>query len=154
MNTGRKTLASLALLAALAAPVGAQQKAATAQQKPMTTAQQKAMPAAQQKPATTTAAAKVATKTTSHSTSARYPAVQQERPGLLARATVKPLAATRTALKEEPGARVVSRKLVERGQSLVYVIALKPSNGPEKEINVDAKTGKVVPMTPSTPKGR
>jgi uncharacterized membrane protein YkoI len=153
MNTGRKIFTSVALLAALAAPVAGQQKATTTPQKPAATAQQKAMPAAQQKPATTTAAAKVATKTVSHRTAARYPAVQQERPGLLARATVKPLAATRTALREEPRARVVSRKLVERGQSLVYVIALKPSSGPEKEVNVDAKTGKVVPMTPSTPKG-
>jgi uncharacterized membrane protein YkoI len=139
MNTGRKILATLAVLAVAAAPLAAQQK-------PKTTTHHVAS-------ATRHVAKKTAAKAAAPAAAEKYPAVMQERPGLMERAKVTADAATETALKDVAGATVVSRRLVERGPNLVYVIRLKPKTGATREVNVDATTGAVVPMTRAKPKG-
>ena len=139
MNSGRKILATLAVLGVTAAPLAAQQK-------PKTTTHHVAS-------ATRHAVKKAAPKAEKTATASKYPAVVQERPGLMERAKVTADAATETALKDMADASVLSRRLMERGSNLVYVIRLKPKTGATKEVNVDATTGAVVPMAPAKPKG-
>jgi uncharacterized membrane protein YkoI len=133
---GRKILASMVVLAAMSSPLAGQQK-----------------PPSKTATHTASASRKATARAAGSSATATYPALVQERPGLLERATVTADAATGTALKGMAGATVTSRKLVERGDKLIYVITLKPKTGGMKEVNVDGKTGAVVPMAPAKPKG-
>lgn len=126
--SGRKgMLLSLVVMAAMAGPLAAQQKDTTA------------------KP--------VAAKTTVHRAVRHrmmYPRLIQERPGLLKQTAVTPDSATHIALQATEGGRVVARRLVKRGDNLVYVISVRPKGAKaSKRINVDAKTGAVLKTAPT-----
>ncbi len=130
MNGRTSVLLSLVAMAAVAAPLAAQEDSTPKQE-----------PAAQQ---------------VEHPTKHRamYPRLSQERPGLLEQTAVTPDSATLIALQGNEGARVVARRLVKRGESLVYVISVRPKGAKaSKHVNVDAKTGSVLEAPTSSPQG-
>lgn len=135
--SGRKNvLLSLAMVAALVGPLAAQEtQKQEARQKPVATAKHTARRTASRR--------------------AMYPRLVQERPGLLEQAAVKPDEATHTALQGMEGARVVARRLVKRGDDLVYVITVHPKGAKtSKHVYVDAKTGSVLQTMPVRAKAR
>ncbi len=130
MNGRRGVLLSLLMLAAIGSPVAAQQDTTP-------------------KPQSTAMAKHPARKSTAHPR-ATYPRLVQERPGLLKETTVAPDSATHLALAGMEGARVVARRLVKRGDDLVYVISVRPRRAKvSKRISVDARTGAVLKTTPT-----
>ncbi|MDB4947676.1 MAG: hypothetical protein JWM27_325 [Gemmatimonadetes bacterium] len=79
------------------------------------------------------------------------PPIRESRPGLAARAPVRPAAARRLALARYPGARIVTEVLRERGRRLMYVFGLRLEGSPRAlEVLVDAATGRVIgiPLEP------
>jgi uncharacterized membrane protein YkoI len=69
--------------------------------------------------------------------------VKEEKPGLLAQATVKPDSAQRIALAQVPGGKITEFEIEEEDGKLVYEFKIVGQDG-EREIYVDAKTGALV----------
>jgi uncharacterized membrane protein YkoI len=69
--------------------------------------------------------------------------VKEEKPGLLAQATVKPDSAQRIALAQVPGGKITEFEIEEEDGILVYEFKIASQDG-EREIYVDAKTGALV----------
>ncbi len=133
MNGRKGMLLSLFVLAAMTSPLAAQEA-------PKADSTHKAHQAVTAKHATHRA-----TRTRS-----TYPRLRQERPGLLAETAVSPDSATHVALKGSEGARVVARRLVKRGDNLVYVISVRPKGAKaSRRIDVDAKTAAVLETAPT-----
>jgi uncharacterized membrane protein YkoI len=133
MNGRKGMMLSLVLVAAMSSPLMAQQDTTPKQQH------------------VATAAHKMHRATTAHRS--MYPRLRQERPGLLKQTTLTPDSATHVALGQEEGGRVVARRLVKRGDHLVYVISVRPKGAKvSKRIDVDAKTGSVLETEPTRTK--
>jgi hypothetical protein len=71
--------------------------------------------------------------------------IQEDRPGLLAQATVRPEAALQTARARVPGAELREAEIEMKRNRLVYSFefAVQGQRG-SREVNVDARTGEVV----------
>ena len=71
--------------------------------------------------------------------------MKEDKPGLLARAKVKPEAARATALKRIQGGRIVKEEIEEEGGRLVFSFDVRSENKKGiEEVQVDALTGEVV----------
>jgi hypothetical protein len=71
--------------------------------------------------------------------------IKEDRPGLLAQATVRPDAALRTALARVPGGRVREAEIEMERRRLVYSFEFTvPGAKAVREVVVDAKTGAVL----------
>lgn len=128
MNGRKSVLLSLVAMAAVAAPLGAQEDS-TPKREPVT-------------------------QQVKHPTKHRsmYPKLIQERPGLLEQTAVTPDSAALIALRGVEDGKVVARRLVKRGENLVYVISVRPKGAKvSKSIHVDAKTGEVLEEPASDP---
>lgn len=77
-------------------------------------------------------------------TAAEVVPVTEAYPGLLQRAKVGPAAAVRAALAKVKQGKVTAAQIEERGQRLVYVLAVEDSKGRPREVLVDAETGRVL----------
>jgi Peptidase propeptide and YPEB domain len=71
--------------------------------------------------------------------------VQEDRPGLLAQATVRPEVAFQTARAQVPGGELREAEIETKRNRLVYSFefAVQGQRG-QREVNVDARTGEVV----------
>lgn len=77
-------------------------------------------------------------------TAAEVVPVTEAYPGLLQRAQVRPAAAVRAALAKVKHGKVTAAQIEERGQRLVYVLAVEDAKGRPREVLVDAETGRVL----------
>jgi uncharacterized membrane protein YkoI len=77
-------------------------------------------------------------------TAAEIVPVTEAYPGLLLRAKVNPIGAIRAALAKVKHGKVTAAQIEERGQRLVYVLAVEDSKGRPHEVLVDAETGRVL----------
>jgi hypothetical protein len=71
--------------------------------------------------------------------------VQEDRPGLLAQATVRPEVAFQTARAQVPGGQLREAEIETKQNRLVYSFefTVQGQRG-QREVNVDARTGEVV----------
>lgn len=73
------------------------------------------------------------------------PEITEAYPGLLQRAAILPETAIRTALHKIKNGRLVSTRIEDRGQRLVYVILVEePRRRHSRELLVDGATGRVL----------
>ncbi len=71
--------------------------------------------------------------------------VKEERPGLLARATLPADSARRLALRRVPGGVIAGAEIEMERKHLIYSFDMKVAGKPGiTEVQVDAKTGKVL----------
>lgn len=77
--------------------------------------------------------------------------LQEEREGLLQRATVSADQARTTALAAHPGARVKESEIEEEDGRLIYSFDLEvPGGDGSVEVEIDAMTGVVLPAEPDS----
>ena len=82
---------------------------------------------------------------------ATMPTVSEEKPGLYAKSKITSEAATHTALARVPGGTVHKGVLEEEDGKLIYSFEIKvPGKSGIEEVNVDAKSGKVVSVEHET----
>lgn len=79
--------------------------------------------------------------------------VAEAYPGLLQRAKVAPPAALQAALHKVKNGQLVSARIEERGQHLVYVFRVDEPRGQPRELLVDAETGRVLANRKLKPEG-
>ncbi len=80
------------------------------------------------------------------------PVVKEETPGLLAKATVTPAQAQAAAQARVPKGTVKSAEIEQEHGKLVYSFDMTvPGKSGVDEVNVDAKTGKVVGVEHESP---
>lgn len=70
--------------------------------------------------------------------------VSEAYPGLLQRAAVPAATAVRTALGKIKDGQLLSTRIEERGERLVYVIRIIERRGQRRECLVDAETGRLL----------
>jgi uncharacterized membrane protein YkoI len=71
--------------------------------------------------------------------------VQEDRPGLLAQATISDAKARLVVLQRVPGGRILEGELEEEGGRLLYSYEVRVANGRGVvEVEIDARTGAVV----------
>ncbi|HET6231156.1 MAG TPA: PepSY domain-containing protein [Longimicrobiaceae bacterium] len=80
------------------------------------------------------------------------PPIRESRPGLTARARVRPDAARHLALARYPGGQIVDELLVERQKRLLYDFTIRPAgNNAPREVLVNAATGQVIGVRRNAP---
>lgn len=73
------------------------------------------------------------------------PTVKEERPGLLAKATISPDSAQRLALGKVPGGKVVEGEIEEEDGKLIYSFDVRvDGKAGYREVHIDARTGEVL----------
>lgn len=71
--------------------------------------------------------------------------MKEEKPGLLAQATITPDASRKTALARVPRGQIATEEIEMEGGRLVFSFDIKvPGRSGVEEVLVDAKTGKVI----------
>lgn len=79
--------------------------------------------------------------------------VKEERPGLLAQARIAPDSAIKLAQARIPAGKIQSAEIESEDGRLIYSFDLKTTGRTGiDEVNVDAKTGKVLPVEHEGPK--
>ena len=79
--------------------------------------------------------------------------VKEDRPGLLKHATITPDSAIRLAQARLPAGRIQSAEIESEDGRLIYSFDLKTAGRSGiDEVNVDAKTGKVLPVEHEGPR--
>lgn len=78
--------------------------------------------------------------------------VKEDKPGLLAQATIRPDSARKLALARVPGSRVEAAEIEMEDGKLVYSFDLKVGNAKGiEEVLIDARSGKVVSVEHEDP---
>jgi uncharacterized membrane protein YkoI len=73
-----------------------------------------------------------------------HAAVEEESPGLFARATVTPEEAQAIVLEQSEGGTIVEAELEEEGDLLVYSFEVRQADGSVLDVEVDAMSGEVL----------
>lgn len=80
--------------------------------------------------------------------------VKEDRPGLLARATLSPDSAAKLAQARLPGATIQSAEIEKEDGRLIYSFEMRTAGQRGiDEVNVDARTGTVLPVEHEGPTG-
>jgi len=73
--------------------------------------------------------------------------ITEEEHGLLARAAITPDQARQTALEAVPGGRIIEAEIEDEDGRLIYAFEVEV-DGAVTDVEVDAKTGAVIPQEP------